>query len=103
MLRIVLFSAAKSVCVCVDRNGALFTKVLCEIPVLSINLISIFGWKHSYCKDNKRKTFEAETLMIVPYAERNEIYGPVNWAVGFVFSFSLAYPIQKAFTISQHW
>ncbi len=35
-----------------DGNGALFTKVLCDIPVLHITLIRIFGWKHSYCKIN---------------------------------------------------
>lgn len=38
--------------------------------------------------------------MIVPYAERNDIYGPMNWVVNFFPP--LAYPIQKAFTILQH-
>ncbi len=32
-----------------DGNGALFAYVLSDIPVLLINLIRIFGWKHSYC------------------------------------------------------
>ncbi len=31
-----------------DGNGALFAYVLCDIPVLHISLIWIFGWKHSY-------------------------------------------------------
>ncbi len=31
-----------------DWNGALFANVLCEIPVLRISLIQIFGWKPSY-------------------------------------------------------
>ncbi len=32
-----------------NGNDALFTNVLCDIPVLRISLILIFGWKHSYC------------------------------------------------------
>ncbi len=28
---------------------ALFANVLCDIPVLRVHLIKIFGWKHSYC------------------------------------------------------
>lgn len=55
----------------------------------------------SNCKRQKGKTLEAETLMIVPYAEKkNDIYGPMNWVVDFFF---IAYPIQKAFTILQHY
>ncbi len=30
-----------------DGNGALFANVLCDIPVLHISLIRIFGWKPS--------------------------------------------------------
>ncbi len=29
-----------------DVNGA---NVLCDIPVLRLNVIWIFGWNHSYC------------------------------------------------------
>ncbi len=35
-----------------DRNCALFTSVLCNILVLCINEIQIYGWKHSYCRLN---------------------------------------------------
>ncbi len=30
-----------------DENGAVFANVLCDIPILPINKICNFGWKHS--------------------------------------------------------